>query len=99
MKTTQKRSLINRINRTLTKGRAAYEKADVLLQKLRTGMKIGEIVTLPTAGEAPGKFTLVDNFAEADVAYRVARVARYELKPVKAAKITKAKAEPAERTE
>lgn len=89
MTTRQKQSLIRRINNKHARGRQCYEKADTLFQTLLAGMTVGEIVETPD-----GKVTLVDNFAESNTAYRVARVARYELKPVKEAKPKKPAAEP-----
>jgi hypothetical protein len=80
--TKQKQSLIKRISRKHATAKSAYEKADVLFRRLMSGMEVGEVVDT-----TEGPMTLVDNFATSNTAYRVARVARYELKPVKAGKI------------
>jgi hypothetical protein len=79
MKTQSKINHVNRILKLHTRARKQYEQAEQLFCKLAAAVPVGEVID---AGEL-GQFTIVDNFANTNSAFRVARVARLELKPVK----------------
>ena len=79
MNTKSKVNHVRRILKLQERARRHYEKADALFGALAAGSRVGEVID---AGES-GQFTIVDNFANTNAAFRVARVARLELKPVK----------------
>ena len=79
MRTKSKINHVNRILKLHARARVQYEKADRLFCKLAAEVPIGEVID---AGDR-GQFTIVDNFANTNSAFRVARVARLELKPLK----------------
>lgn len=85
MNSRTKKTKVRSITRLLARGRACYEKADVIFSELAKAVPIGEAIETDD-----GKYAIVDNFAEKNSAYRVARVARLELKKLKAEKETAA---------
>lgn len=78
MKIETKINHINRILKLHDRARKQYEKADRIFSRLAAAVPVGEIID---TGES-GQFTIVDNFANVNAAFRVARISRLELKPV-----------------
>lgn len=70
------KAIVRRILALQDKGRALYAKADDLTAILQANVPIDEVIEVPE-----GRFAMTDNFANGNnVAFRQARVKRFELK-------------------
>lgn len=78
MKTRMKTSLVNRILKLQARAKQNYQKAEQLFTHLAAAVTVGEVIETSEGSS----FQIVDNFASSNSAYRVARVARLELKEV-----------------
>lgn len=80
-------SLVRRHILTLEKGRAKYDQANEILKKaISAGLMTDQPIEIELMREdgrpKTERFALVDNFTGKDVAYRPARLPRFELKRV-----------------
>lgn len=78
-----KQSRVTKILALHDAARQNYVKAEALFTQLLEASKVGEVIRTQQ-----GQFELVDNFAESNTAFRVARISRFELK-----KLSKKKSE------
>ena len=89
MTSRKKKSIVRRILSLHEKGKALYAQADDLTQLLTAHVPVNEAIEVPA-----GRFAIVDNFKDCNVAFRQARVKRFELK-----KLAKMPTRPAPETE
>jgi len=78
MTTRQKKSLVTRVLKLQSRGRAIYQKKDDAFSRLLAACPPGELIDTEH-----GRFVIHDNFAERNVSYRPAAVHRFELKEIK----------------